>query len=627
MSARLPLLATVIARRARRARRSAARARAWRVLALGCATSAALVGVPAAAALAAGPACVPSVLNRSDVIRGTSIQASPLPDSRDASPRTQISLLGVAASALSKVAVSGSRTGAHSGRLLAYSQGDGASFVPDKPFAAGERVMVVGAAGGAREFAYSFTVGTQDPIPPGAGAQPVGAPGDTQHFVSRPDLQPPTITVTSDAPGTLPGYVFTAPYSGPGQDGPEILDNSGQPVWFDPLSFGEEATNLQVIQYNGAPALSFWQGEIPEQGFGEGYEVVVNSAYQTIARVYAGNGYWADLHDFEIGPNDTALLTSFDPLHCDLSHEGGPSDSDVTDAVYQQLDLKTGLVRQEWHSIDHVSLRNSYQPPGVPTAKWPWDAFHINSVQLLSSGNVLLSSRSTWAVYQVSGATGQVLWELGGKTSSFTMGPGTSTAWQHDATMLANGDISIFDNGAVPAVEKQSRGVVVAINGTTHTATLVSQVTHTPGFLAGSQGNYQVLANGDAFIGWGPVPDFSEFSPSGQLLFDAHMPTGDEAYRAYRFAWTGTPARPPDVAARAGARSALTVYASWNGATGVVAWRVLAGDSASSLSVVATVPRSGFETVIPTTSTGPYVRVQALAAAGVVLGTSAVVRG
>ena len=593
-----------------------------------------LAGVaPAAAQASAPPVCVPSVLNRSDVIPGTSLQVSPLPDSLDASPSTQISLLGVPASALSNVSASGSRTGAHPGHLLAYSQGDGASFVPDTKFAAGERVVVSGdvqTSSGPHPFAYGFTVGVPDPVPPGPPApsavQSSTSAADIEHYVSRPDLTPAAITVTTNSPAAAPGYIFATPYSGPGEDGPEIFDDTGQPIWLDPLPPHQEATNLQVQEYNGAPALTFWQGAIPAQGFGEGSEVILNSAYQVVDRVYAGNGYSADLHDFELGPDNTALLTVFDPLHCDLKAEGGPATA-VTDAVFQQIDLKTGLVRREWHSLDHVALRNSYQPSRTATTVWPWDAFHINSVQLLANGNVLVSSRSTWAVYELDGATGQVLWQLGGKASSFKMGKGTTTAWQHDATALPNGDISIFDNESFPVEQSQSRGIVVALNSQSHTATLVSQLTHARPLSAGSQGDYQTLANGDAFLGWGAQPYFSEYSPTGQLVFDGHMPPADQSYRIYRFVWSGTPASPPNVAAQVGSNHALTVYASWNGATGVAAWRVLAGPSATALAAVATAPRSGFETAIATTSTGPYVSVQALNAAGAVLSTSAVVQG
>ena len=60
-------------------------------------------------------------------------------------------------------------------------------------------------------------------------------PPPTQHFRSRPDLRPPTVTVTTHAAGTAPGDIFLAPYSGPGQYGPMILDENGAVVYFQPL--------------------------------------------------------------------------------------------------------------------------------------------------------------------------------------------------------------------------------------------------------------------------------------------------------------------------------------------------------------------------------------------------------
>ena len=575
------------------------------------------------------PRCVPSALNRSDVLPGTSIEASPLPDSLVANPRTQISLLGVPSNELANVTVSGSRSGSHPGRLEAYSQGDGASFVPNTPFTEGERVTVTGdviSGGHATRWRFGFTVDEPDPIPTGGpGHPPAGTKGDVQHFVSRPDLTPPTIWVTTDSPEAAPGYIMTAPYSGPGQHGPMIFDSTGQLVWFDPLPANAWATNLQVQQYEGKPVLTFWQGYIPPEGFGEGEEIIVNSAYQVVDRVQAGNGLMADLHDFEIEPDDTALLTVFNPIHCDLSAYGGPSDMAVTDGVFQQIDLKTGLVMRQWDSVDHVPLSNSYQSPTGATLLWPWDAFHINSLQAEPGGGILISSRSTWAVYQLDGRTGQISWELGGKHSSFRLTAGVATAWQHDATLLPNDTITEFDNGGVPKVESQSRAIEVSLDIGTRTATLVHQFTHPTPLLAGSQGNYQTLVNGDAFVGWGSQPYFSEYSPAGQLVFDAHMAAPDQAYRSYRFPWTGTPARPPDVAARP-LDGKLVYYTSWNGATGVASWKLYAGTSATTMKLVGSAPRTGFETRIPTTAVGPYVQVQAVSSVGGLLGTSAVVK-
>ncbi len=86
-----------------------------------------------------------------------------------------------------------------------------------------------------------------------------------------------------------------------------IFDQAGNLVWFHPLPAGTAAaTNLQVQQLGGQPVLTWWQGYIPPQGFGEGEEIIDNAAYQQIGRVHAGNGYKADLHDFHITQQGTA---------------------------------------------------------------------------------------------------------------------------------------------------------------------------------------------------------------------------------------------------------------------------------------------------------------------------------
>ncbi len=513
-----------------------------------------LSGAVAASSVGGQPSCAPSTLNRSDVLPDTGIAVSPMPGSLDASPATQISLLGEPAAVLSDVEVTGSKSGAHSGQLEAYSQGDGASFVPDKPFTAGELVMVTGDVaqhGVKHQFAYQFTVSTPDPIPTvPPGKRPANSAGELQSFHSRPDLRPPAVDVTVDKQGVAPGYIFASPYSGPGQNGPMIFDNSGQLIWFHPIPYGTESTNLQVQTYAGSKVLTWWEGYIPPEGFGEGAEVIANSAYREIATVKAGNGFKADLHDFLLSKDNIAYLTVFNPLQCNLSALGGPADGNLTDGVFEELDVKTGLVRREWHSLDHVSVRASHQRPTYATAKWPDDYFHINSIAIQPDGNLLISSRSTWALFSISTKTDQVVTEVGGKNSSLSMGPGTKTAWQHDANVLPNGDITVFDNGATPVVHNQSRGVVEKINPTTKTVTLLTEFEHPKPIVSFSQGDFQTLSNGDAFVGWGAQPYFSEFNKAGQLVFDAHMRLPNQSYRSYRFTWVGNPEGPPAITAQ-----------------------------------------------------------------------------
>lgn len=602
---------------------------------------------------APGPSCVPSTLNVSAALAGSRVTVSPGPGVRDASVTSQLSFLfaagasgGAAGDAdlkLAQVLVSGSRSGAHAGRLLAYSQGDGASFVPTKPFAPGELVTVhaqLREGTGTIPVAWSFTVAVPDR--PGSASvtestrtssAPAPKPKEYQSFRSRPELRPPDVTVSATAPAATGGDLFLAPYSGVGQYGPMILDEHGNLVWFKSLSpAGTRAAALRVQQYEGKPVLTWWQDPLIADGSRTAGEVIANSAYQTIAIVRAGNGYQPDLHEFQITPQGTALITVYDAIDCDLSSVGGPKNGAIADTLLQEIDLKTGLVMYEWHSLDHVPLSNSHASAAQASKQEPFDYFHVNSIDTEHDGDLLVDSRNTWAAYDVDPTTGQVRWTLGGKRSSFKLGSGAATAWQHDAREQPDGAITFFDNGAFPAVHPQSRAIELALDTKRMTATLVRSYEHENPLVAGSQGNVQALANGDWMVGWGQAGYLSEVTPTGQVLFNAHLPPDWESYRTYAQPWSGQPAEPPAVAVNTSsgpaAPASTTVYASWNGATEVASWRVLAGSSPSALAAVAAAPKAGFETALKTPApvSGRYVAVQALNGAGAVIGVSKTVK-
>jgi hypothetical protein len=573
----------------------------------------------------AAPRCTPAALDASALL-ARRVTVSPLPGSRDASPQTQISFLGVPAGQLRVREVRGSISGFHSGRLLRYSQGDGASFVPARAFAEGDRVTVhavLHAHGVRRQLSDTFAVAEQDRLTTTPERIHPGRAAEAQSFRSRPDLHPPTVTVTASSPRAAAGDVFVAPYTGPGQAGPMILDGSGNVVWFKPLHGRTAAADFAVQQYAGRPVLTWWQGDATVHGFGVGTDVIADSSYRKVASVRAGNGLQADLHEFRLTPRGTALITAYEPIACNLSGAGGPAGGAVTDGVLQEVDVRTGLVRMQWTSLDHVGLGESYEHPGGSSPASPWDYFHINSINVDPDGGLLVSARNTWTVYDLNARSGRILWRLGGRDSSFAEPAGARTAWQHDPRELPDGTISVFDNGSSPTVHGQSRGIVLRIRG--GRASIVSQFTHSPRVIAESQGNMQQLPNGDWFVGWGQDPAFSEFGPEGTLLFDAHLPAFDQSYRSYRFAWSGTPVHRPALSYQPPGPGPAMAYASWNGATALAGWRVLAGPVPGSLVAVAQAPTSGFETAIPVPAgtVGPDLAVQALDGAGNVLATSA----
>jgi Arylsulfotransferase (ASST) len=534
----------------------------------------------------------------------------PGPRTPTASPTTQISIRGAAS--LPGLRVSGSKTGVHAGRLVPHSDGRGASFVPSQPFADGELVTV--RAGGVVRFRVAAPAKLRQP-PQDASSRRVGV----AELHSRPDLEPTAIQVRTRRRGAGGGDIFVAPKGGDSQSGPMILDSLGKLVWFAPMPGRLQATDFRVQRYEGKPVLTWWQGtQSAGHGLGEG--VIVDSSYRRVATVKAGNGYDADFHEFTLTDHDTALIDIYNPVHADLRAVGGPADGVVYDDVVQEIDIKTGLVLFEWHSLGHVPITDSHR-------RWrrgkPLEYFHINSVDEMPNGDLLISSRETWGVYEIDRESGRVVWRLGGKRSSFRMGRGTRFSWQHDARAHGNDEISVFDNHSVrPTPGAVTRGLLIRLDRRRHAARLVRAYSYPGGIQSPSQGNTQLLPGRGAFVGWGGGnANFSQVSASGRLVFDARFRSrANTSYRAYRAAWHGQPTDSPAAAVVGG-----NVYASWNGATEVASWRVLAGPSPEALSPGRTVPRRDFETAIPLGAAAGFVRVEALDASGSVLGRSPVV--
>jgi hypothetical protein len=447
-------------------------------------------------------------------------------------------------------------------------------------------------------------------------------------YYSRPDLKPPLIRIETAAHGTAPGYVFIAPKMVVAQAGPMIMDNRGEVVWFKPLNT-RGVTDFRVQHYRGKPVLTWWRGHVSTDGVGDGWYVIYDTSYRPVAEVRPRNGLVGDVHEFLITRHDTALFTAYHRLPVDLSPVGGPKQGSIWEGIVQEVEIPTGRVLFEWHSYPEVAIAESYAPPPKANAgaqAAPYDYFHINSIDVEPNGNLLISARNTHTVYEIDHETKKVLWRLGGKKSDFGMGTGTRFAWQHDARRHADGTITLFDNGAAPPVEKFSRVLVLRANTVTKKATLLRSYHHPEGLLAPFEGNAQLLPNGNVVVGWGSQPYVSEFGRGGALLFDLYFgqgkPPGKDAdtYRAYRFAWHGQPRDRPAVAV-----AGDTAYVSWNGATDVVRWQVLAGPASGRLKPVQTVAKNGFETPIRLAKAAPFYALKALGRDGKVLATSGAV--
>jgi hypothetical protein len=464
--------------------------------------------------------------------------------------------------------------------------------------------------------AFSPSAAAQLAAPDGGVPVDAGAPS--------PNTSPVPITVLTTSPDIARGLIFVTPTSaGPGAvEGPEIIDGRARPVWFKPLPAGTTAYDFRVQEYRGEPVITW----IESQGAfstGPTTDYIADRHYHVIATVKAGNGLTADIHEFHLTPEGTALITAYNTVPYDLSSVGGPANGLVTEGVYQEIDVATGRVLFEWHSLDHVGLDESESPVSTSPSV-AWDYFHANAVSIDEDGNLLVGARNTWTAYRIDRRSGAVLWRLGGKKSDFTLGAGVAFAWQHNPTAADDhGLIRIFDNEASPTVLPYSRVIWVRHDDVHKTATLERWFKHPDNLSAGSQGNAEALDNGDTFVGWGALPRFSEFDRENNLVFDAAFPEGYNTYRAYRYVWVGEPDVAPTATAEVTDDDATIVHATWNGATEVARWDVL-DVSGSRPSLVASAAWNGYDTAIPVDEALTSIVVVAFDRAGIEIGRSSV---
>jgi hypothetical protein len=478
-------------------------------------------------------------------------------------------------------------------------------------------ILALGCGGGDRE--------RPPPVPPASVAT----------LQSRPDLRPPVVALDTAPRDTGPNLIFVSPRmedaerdGATHQQGALALDELGRTRWWRPAPDGAPITDVRVQRYRGRPVLTWWQGAAAEGGIGSGRGVIADEAYRTIATVRAGNRQTADLHEFALTDRGTAFLTIYSRSRRDLRAMGGLRDAQVTEGIVQEVDVATGRVLFEWHSLDHVDPAESFRRPTRDPDE-SFDYFHINSVEEDEDGDLLVSARHTSAVYAIDRETGDVRWRLGGRRSDFTLGEGAGFGLQHDARWLGDGSLQLFDNAPEATgggAQEASSVKRLALDERAMTATLRDRFGQPDGMWAESQGNAQALDDGRVLAGWGSTGAFTLFRADGEVLFDAHLPAEYDSYRASTARWTGRPpTRPAIRVARDGEQ--VTVSASWNGATEVRAWQVLAGAGAGSLRPVGR-PAAwrDLETTVVRASSAPVVAVAALDGSGATLATSPAVR-
>ncbi|EMR65261.1 hypothetical protein UCREL1_7756 [Eutypa lata UCREL1] len=363
-----------------------------------------------------------------------------------------------------------------------------------------------------------------------------------------------------------------------------VLDQQGHLVWTTTWK-DQQLYNLMVQEYKGEKYITFWGGDDTVGGHGAGKAFMLDKNYEVFKEIEAANGRKADLHDFRITAEGTALLTVYELYDRDLSEVGQDHEGPVWDCMIQEIDIETGDLLFEWRAMMFYPLGSTYTDYDEGVNSMGWDYFHLNSIDKDSRGNYLVSSRYMHSLTYIDGRSGEVLWILGGKMNMFedlSGGNATNFQFQHDARWSPDEKtITVFDNG-VDDLHRDAgptRGLRVQLDERNMTARVVTEYINPHHFHAKSQGSLQELPNGNVLLGYGDSAAFTEFSHDGATLCDTHfapesryMMSDVQSYRVYKFEWHGWPTNKPDAVLTLDQNLKWSAFVSWNGATEISKW-------------------------------------------------------
>jgi hypothetical protein len=376
----------------------------------------------------------------------------------------------------------------------------------------------------------------------------VTADGGTDQYWIRclpHDFPKMLMTHYPDAGTPTPGYYLVGNmFMAAGDLGyAAAIDGNGVPVWYQATSTGAGAFNVDnpapgTISLLPYPACNYTFGDVG--GEYELYDLVdATTTYVEPSSVPL------DVHELQPLPNGDYLVIAA-PILTGVDLEGLDSFSDnanMIDCVIQEVD-PTGASVWQWTASEHLDpVQDSTGPmvdvvDGVLVA----DVFHCNSVGVDANGDVLVSARNMDSVFLVSRTTSAILWKMGGATYTtdgapyltVTGDPLTTFHTQHDARVLSNGDISMFDDQTT--TPGPARAVVYSLDLTAGTATLVWE--YDGSVSVAGMGSFRITEDGSRVIGWGySGPDgraFTEVDATGNDLLDFVFTDGTRSYRAIK---------------------------------------------------------------------------------------------
>ena len=278
-------------------------------------------------------------------------------------------------------------------------------------------------------------------------------------------------------------------------------------------------------------------------------------------------------HDFQILEDGNYLLMAWEPAIRDFSDIELPyldgadlSSVDVLDSAFQIVTPGRRAVFT-WKSWGHMALEDCvlHNFPltlsTAPVMRSPGGGYaHINGMHVVD-GVLVASMRGCSKVLGIEvrpGATrGDVLWRMGRSNLSdeewsardigprpldFINDPEGEFCGQHTARFLPNGNVFLFDNGVACAIDPWtfeqlgregsdfSRAVEYALDLENHEAVFVRDhsLRGTRDHIGHSNGNVDVLDNGDWLVSWGRTRKEGDRFPDNEMVTLVDPATGQE---------------------------------------------------------------------------------------------------
>ncbi|KAG2417607.1 hypothetical protein HFD88_008826 [Aspergillus terreus] len=460
---------------------------------------------------------------------------------------------------------------------------------------------------------------------------------------------PPAIEVTKSGE-TDPGYIFVGPRGNQANGTAALIyDENGDLIYQGPT---EVTANFKVQKLFNEDVITFWAGNMMDLGFGYGTVHILDNTYREIYTVTLQDNFvspdnvardsYIDLHESHVTNRNTLLVTAYNVTQHDLTPIGGKVDDFMLNGMFYEIDIATNEIIHSWSALDHldeIPLTKSKQgmADDQGTQETPWDAYHINSVELMDDGYII-SLRHYWSGFYVHN-NGSVMWQFSGEkgVGDFAIDDNGVFSWQHDIRIYNETDdsmvLSLFNNANTPTDEvAATTGLAYAVNKVNRTATTIRVLSDSDDVIHSvSQGSYHLMSpqSNHVVMGYGSIAKVKEFDANNNEVLTAKF--GDDnavaSYRGYKCPWKATPFWSPAVVAERISSDSARIYMSWNGATEYDNWAIYSAPSADSTNnnFVTSVSRAGFETSADVGSLKtPYIQVVARKGQ-VPLGTSEIV--